>query len=150
MAYRDLKESQVRRDLINQPNIYKSCSGQLAQFVYNEELSNSEHTVHGNYKSSWLRKKPLPTFRTQHKIARNSKENVRTKVGFVFIIKEKKNSNSSGILISHSENRHQDTKLQLFGLQTCPISSRAEMGRRQLKQTSNSVKQRLRNPNKYD
>jgi len=37
-------------------------------------------------------------------------------VGFVFIIKEKKNSNSSGILtkegnISHSENRHQDTKI---------------------------------------
>ena len=37
-----------------------------------------------------VRKKPLPTFHDQHKTARNSKENVRTKVGFVFIIKEKK------------------------------------------------------------
>ena len=51
-----------------------------------------------------VRKKPQPTFCNQHKTARNSKENVRTKVGFVFIIKEKKNSNSSGILTKEGNN----------------------------------------------
>ena len=58
------------------------------------------------------KKNTQPTFCNQH---RNSKGNVRTKVGFVFIIKFKKKT-SSGILtkegnISQSENRHQDTKL---------------------------------------
>ena len=43
-----------------------------------------------------------------------------TKVEFVFIIKEK----NSGILtkegnILYSENRYKNTKLQVFGLQTC-------------------------------
>lgn len=72
-----------------------------------------------------LRENHNPPAAANTKTGRNSRGNIGTKGGG-FIIKEK--NNSSGILTkegitSHSETRHQDTKLQVCGLQARPTSS---------------------------
>lgn len=75
--------------------------------------------------------------------AKSSRENVGIKVEFGFYHKRKKKNNKTPgeTWKEHfTQNRHQDTKLQVFWLHSCPHLLKEQMWEWQLKQTSNSVK----------
>lgn len=141
MADRDLKES-VRRDLM-----FGRFRAALGQFVYNEELSNSTYCTQ-QLEVVMARKHSRPAA-ANTETARNGREKHRDEGGVSFYYQRKKqllrNLNKGNKYFTlRTDTRIQNYKC--FDSSLSPSPHRAEMGRRQRKPTSNSVKQRLRIP----